>query len=232
MALRQPSGRRALVGFCLLASLLPGLAVQASWDFARIIRLAEQQYGGLGLGRERLEQWSQLLEHAGTLEESEQLRAVNTFFNQALLFTDDVSIWQQLDYWATPVEALVKGAGDCEDYAIAKYLTLRQLGVPGEKLRITYVKALELDQAHMVLTWYATPASEPLVLDNLIAEIRPASQRPDLLPVYAFNAEGLWLPGSGGDRRSGDSKTLSRWQDLLSKMRHEGFARHTGKEAP
>ncbi len=232
MVTRQPTGRRALVGFCLLASLLPGLAVQANWDFARIIRLAEQRYGGLGVGRERLEQWALLIEHGGGFDEEAQLRAVNGFFNQALRFTDDASTWQQLDYWATPLEALVKGAGDCEDYAIAKYLTLRQLGVPGEKLRISYVKALELDQAHMVLAWYATPTSEPLVLDNLIPDIRPASQRPDLLPVYAFNAEGVWLPGAGGNQRSGDSKTLSRWQDLLNKMRHEGFARHPGKEAP
>jgi predicted transglutaminase-like cysteine proteinase len=132
-------------------------------------------------------------------------------------------VWGQEDYWATPVEALYKGAGDCEDYAIAKYVTLRQLGIPSDKLRITYVKALRLNQAHMVLTWYASPDAEPLVLDNLIPQIRPASQRQDLLPVYAFNAEGLWLPGPGGGKRSGSSKQLSRWQDLLTKMRGEGL---------
>ncbi|MNC56180.1 hypothetical protein D3C75_1057610 [compost metagenome] len=96
--------------------------------------------------------------------------------------------------------------------------------MPSDKLRITYVKALELKQAHMVLTWYATPTSDPLVLDNLTTDIRPASQRRDLLPVYAFNAEGLWLPGPGGGRQGGDSKNLSRWQDLLKKMHAEGFA--------
>ncbi|MNE53202.1 hypothetical protein D3C80_1479140 [compost metagenome] len=159
-----------------------------------------------------------------SLEEQQQLHAVNAFFNRTLLFIDDVRTWQQIDYWATPVEALIKGAGDCEDYAIAKYLTLRRLGVPSDRLRITYVKALELNQAHMVLTWYATPTSDPLVLDNLTTDIRPASQRRDLLPVYAFNAEGLWLPGPGGGRQGGDSKNLSRWQDLLKKMHAEGFA--------
>ena len=100
--------------------------------------------------------------------------------------------------------------------------TLRRLGVPSDKLRITYVKALKYKQAHMVLTYYATPTADPLVLDNLIPEIRPASQRRDLLPVYAFNAEGLYLPGSVG--KKSDSKKLSRWQDLLKKMRAEGFA--------
>ncbi|MOA43139.1 hypothetical protein D3C78_1652620 [compost metagenome] len=74
----------------------------------------------------------------------------------------------------------------------------------------------------MVLTYYASPSAEPLVLDNLVGEIRPASQRRDLLPVYAFNAEGLYLPGKNG--KKSDSKKLSRWQDLLKKMRAEGFA--------
>jgi predicted transglutaminase-like cysteine proteinase len=149
---------------------------------------------------------------------------VNQFFNRQFRFVDDSINWRQTDYWATPIEALVKGAGDCEDYAIAKYFTLRRLGVPSDKLRITYVKALRYNQAHMVLTYYTSPSAIPLVLDNLIGEIRPASQRKDLLPVYAFNAEGLYLPGAAGGKRASDSKKLSRWQDLLKKMREEGFA--------
>ena len=124
------------------------------------------------------------------------------------------------------MESLQRGAGDCEDYAIAKYFTLRQLGVPVDKLRITYVKALQLNQAHMVLTYYPHPGAMPLVLDNLIDTIEPANQRTDLRPVYAFNAEGLWMPGQGGERQVGDSKRLSRWQDLLKKMRAEGFPAH------
>lgn len=116
-----------------------------------------------------------------------------------------------------------RGAGDCEDFAIAKYISLRHLGVPAEKLRITYVKALRLNQAHMVLTYYSRPDAEPLVLDNLIGSILPASQRTDLQPVYAFNGEGLWLANASGGKQVGDSKRLSRWQDLLKKMKAEGF---------
>lgn len=217
-------GRHVLAGLCLLAGMLLALGARAWWDFARIIQLAEQQHGNLGSGRERLGEWADLIARGEALDEQAQLQAVNGFFNRSLLFIDDTLNWRQDDYWATPVEALIKGAGDCEDYAIAKYLTLRRIGVPGERLRITYVKALTQNQPHMVLTWYATPASDPLVLDNLITDIRPASQRRDLLPVYAFNAEGLWLPGANGGRRTGDSKNLSRWQDLLKKMRAEGFA--------
>lgn len=197
--------------------------LEADWDFTLIARRAEALYGPLGAGRARIEAWQRVLADEAGADEQEQLRAVNDFFNRQLRFTDDLGLWHQVDYWATPVEALLKGAGDCEDFAIAKYVSLRHLGVPAQKLRITYVKALRLNQAHMVLTWYASPDAEPLVLDNLIPQIRPASQRQDLLPVYAFNAEGLWLPGPGGGKRSGSSKQLSRWQDLLTKMRGEGL---------
>ena len=201
---------------------LPGW-LEADWDFTLIARRAEALYGPLGAGRARIEAWQRVLADEAGADEQEQLRVVNDFFNRQLRFTDDLGLWHQVDYWATPVEALLKGAGDCEDFAIAKYVSLRHLGVPAQKLRITYVKALRLNQAHMVLTWYASPDAEPLVLDNLIPQIRPASQRQDLLPVYAFNAEGLWLPGPGGGKRSGSSKQLSRWQDLLTKMRGEGL---------
>nr|WP_298137038.1 transglutaminase-like cysteine peptidase [uncultured Pseudomonas sp.] len=203
--------------------LLVGLAnALADWEFGRIIENAERRYGTLGAAKQRIQAWDELIQSSAGLAEKQQLAEVNRFFNRQLRFTDDIHLWNANDYWATPIEALVKGAGDCEDYSIAKYFTLRRLGIPSEKLRITYVKALRLNQAHMVLTYYASPAAEPLVLDNLIGEIRPASQRRDLLPVYAFNAEGLYLPGSNS--KKSDSKKLSRWQDLLKKMRAEGFA--------
>lgn len=209
-----------LVSFPLV---VPGSA-WPRWDFAQIAQTAEKRYARLGPTQGRIQSWSEMLQGERNLPEQEQLKAVNRYFNQQLDFQDDARIWHQNDYWATPVEALIKAAGDCEDYALAKYFSLRQLGIPSDKLRITYVKALTQNQAHMVLTYYSSPGAEPLVLDNLIGEIRPASQRKDLLPVYAFNAEGLYLPGKPGNQRSGDSKKLSRWQDVLQKMQAEGFA--------
>ena len=217
-ALRLPVGGLRLLA---LLGLLLAVAASADWNFGLILQKAEQRYGSLGAARNRIEAWDELIRASTSLPESEKLAAANRFFNRQLRFSDDTIVWRQTDYWATPVEALVKAAGDCEDYAIAKYFTLRRLGVPSDKLRITYVKALRYNQAHMVLTYYASPGAEPLVLDNLIGDIRPASQRRDLLPVYAFNAEGLYLPGQVG--KKSDSKKLSRWQDLLKKMRAEGF---------
>ncbi|MGV8920808.1 MAG: cysteine protease LapG [Pseudomonas sp.] len=215
-------GRWLLCGLLLAGLLLAG-SLSADWDFSVISRKAEALYGPLGEGRNRIDAWQRLLANEKQVSESAKLEVVNQFFNHQMRYAEDIDNWHQEDYWATPIESLWKGAGDCEDYAIAKYFSLRRLGVPNDKLLITYVKALRLNRAHMVLTYYATPNAEPLVLDSLINEIKPASQRTDLLPVYAFNAEGLWLPGAKGNKRVGDTKKLSRWQDVLKKMQAEGF---------
>lgn len=173
-------------------------------------------------------EWKSALNLFQGSSEQQKLKDINDYFNRKLRFVDDRSLWGQNDYWATPIEALWKGGGDCEDYAIAKYFSLKFLGVPSSRLRITYVKARiggpmsTLTQAHMVLTYYATPDAEPLVLDNLIGEIRPASRRGDLLPIFSFNSEGVWAAGSTEPQPGGGSR-LSRWNDLLEKMKTEGF---------
>lgn len=206
----------------VLLVISPGLG--AGWDFSAISTRTERLYGpATPDARQRIDEWAALLKQPSQGSIQDTLNRVNQFFNARMAFRDDIVVWKQQDYWATPIEFLRKGAGDCEDFALAKYFTLRELGVPANQLRITYVKALELNQAHMVVTWYSTPTAIPLVLDNLKTAILPATQRTDLLPVYAFNGEGLWLPQSGGNKRVGDSKRLSRWQDLLTRMRAEGF---------
>ncbi|MFZ3619926.1 cysteine protease LapG [Leclercia barmai] len=206
----------------VLLVISPGLG--AGWDFSAISTRTERLYGpATPAARQRIDEWAALLKQPSQGSIQGTLNRVNQFFNARMAFRDDIVVWKQQDYWATPIEFLRKGAGDCEDFALAKYFTLREMGVPANQLRITYVKALELNQAHMVVTWYSTPTAIPLVLDNLKTAILPATQRTDLLPVYAFNGEGLWLPQSGGNKRVGDSKRLSRWQDLLTRMRAEGF---------
>lgn len=215
--------RRGL-SFALVVLLIFSPGLGAGWDFNAIATQTERLYGpATPAARQRIDEWAALLKNPpqGTIQD--KLNQVNRFFNARMAFKDDIVVWKQQDYWATPIEFLRKGAGDCEDFALAKYFTLREMGVPANQLRITYVKALQLNQAHMVVTWYSTPDAIPLVLDNLKTAILPATQRTDLLPVYAFNGEGLWLPQSGGTKRVGDSKRLSRWQDLLTRMRAEGF---------
>lgn len=208
----------------VLLLLLTVHSLRAAWDFASIQQKSDALYGPASpQAQRRIKAWQQLLLQLRYADEQTQLHAVNQFFNDKLRYTEDIDAWHDVDYWATPIESLRKGEADCEDYAIAKYFTLRQLGISEDKLRITYVKALRYNRAHMVLAWYLTPEAIPLVLDSLTNTISPATQRMDLLPVYSFNNTGLWLPGNQNDKRVGDSKRLSRWQQVFIKMREEGF---------
>lgn len=185
----------------------------------RLLAYVERQYGVPA--RDRVQEWRQLIGQDQGTSELEKLQLVNHFFNQAN-FVSDLDHWNKEDYWATPVEMLSTNGGDCEDFTIAKYFTLKEMGVPEQRMQITYVKALKLNQAHMVLTYFATPGADPLVLDNLIDEIKPASQRSDLFPVYSFNGEGLWLAKKRGrGERVGGSDRISLWRDLNSRMNDE-----------
>jgi predicted transglutaminase-like cysteine proteinase len=175
-------------------------------------------------GRARVSDWSDLLNELGGQvppEDARHLREVNDYFNQ-VDWVWDIDHWGSEDYWATPIETLGSNGGDCEDYSIGKYFSLTSLGMDTSKLRITYVKALDYDLAHMVLAYYKTPSSEPLILDNINKTILPASQRMDLLPVYSFNGEGLWLAKSRSRSVKGDvSKNLPSWGGLKNKMSAE-----------
>ncbi|MDX1453005.1 MAG: transglutaminase-like cysteine peptidase [Oleiphilaceae bacterium] len=168
---------------------------------------------------QRLQQWEKIANSSHSIKESQKLELVNRFFNRTR-FISDFEHWGKEDYWATPVELLATNGGDCEDYSIAKYFTLKELGVSVDKLKITYVKALKLNQAHMVLAYYPEPGAEPLILDNLVNDIKPASERDDLVPVYSFNGEGLWLSKLRGQegKRIGTPDKLDHWQDLM--IRH------------
>ncbi|MEH6825935.1 MAG: transglutaminase-like cysteine peptidase [Motiliproteus sp.] len=185
----------------------------------RMLTQVEQQYGSEA--RDRLSAWQQLTDNYQGDNEWQKINRVNRFFNQ-VRFLDDLDHWQKSDYWATPVEFLATNGGDCEDFSIAKYFTLKELGIPTAKLRLMYVKALELNQAHMVVTYYETPESEPLILDNLITKIEPASRRTDLKPVYSFNAEGLWnAKERGRGVLIGRPDQLRLWTDLSQRMQNQ-----------
>ena len=209
----------------LILLFLAGLA-GAGVDIDRMLLLATQRYGNAGAAS--VVAWRDMLARSAAQPEAAKLRIVNDFFNRKIRFDDDSKVWGMADYWATPLEVMGRGEGDCEDFAIAKYMTLKLMGVPSAKMQLTYVKARiggpqsTLVQAHMVLSYYPAPADEPLVLDNLISDIRPASRRPDLTTVFGFNAEGLWV-GGGLPRVTHSSQRLSRWQTVLVKMREEGI---------
>lgn len=170
----------------------------------------------------RLKTWADVMRRVRQQDELSQLHEINRFFNQ-IPYVDDQQQWGAPDYWETPLELLALNGGDCEDYALAKYFTLKSVGVPEAKLRVTYVKAwLQKSrrmEPHMVLSYYATPDAEPLILDNLRPEIQPASRRADLVPTMSFNADGLWAARQRGQNgRLGDTTSLSQWVAMMERM--------------
>lgn len=223
---RQIPKLAALLGALgLLFSIIPPVVSESSQITltARMLAAAERKHGAKA--RQRLEAWQELITSARGRPEAEKLALTNDFFNRTR-FVSDTEHWNVNEYWATPTEMLATNGGDCEDFSIGKYFTLLALGVSMDNLKITYVKARNwnpVNQSHMVLTYYATPDAVPLILDNLIPEIKPASQRPDLIPVYAFNGAGLWLAKERGMGKSvaGGSAKLAFWRDLTARMGKE-----------
>lgn len=195
-------------------------------DVAKMLATLQRYGGNAALFKD----WRQVIEDSKAMGTQDKLKRINEFFNRKIQFADDIQIWGQTDYWATPIETLAKGMGDCEDFTIAKYFTLLDAGMPNDQMRLIYVKARiggpasNVTQAHMVLAFYASPDAEPLILDNLITDIRPASRRPDLQPVFSFNSKGIWASPTASSVPSATGVgRLTRWQDLLNRARAEGF---------
>jgi len=211
---------RAIAWATALALLVHAGAGQA-WDAPRLLGQAQKLGPATG---QRAQLLTQLIGEAAGQDEESRLKSLNAFFNRQIIYRDDREVWGAVDYWASPLETLQKGQGDCEDFAIAKYFSLLAAGVPGVKMRLVYVRAQigALIQAHMVLAYYPEPDAEPLILDNLLSDIRPASRRPDLIPVFSFSAEGLWQ-GVAGASAGDPAARLSRWRDVLSKAKAEGW---------
>ncbi len=179
---------------------------------------------------ELLDDWLKTAIEAKVLGEPAKLKRINDFVNQRIAFEDDRSVWDQSDYWATPLETIGQGRGDCEDFAILKYTSLRRAGIAVDKLRLIYVKATlktpdgPIQVAHMVLAYYESPNAEPVLLDNLQPRILPASKRPDLKPVFSFNSAGIFAGVSGKEKASaGGIGRLSRWEDVLRRILAEGY---------
>ena len=198
----------------------------ASCDFIKLSNLAKQRYGEEAY--KNVLELEQLIIQLKTASETEKLKQVNDFFNRKIAYAEDIDIWGQSDYWATPLEALGRQAGDCEEYSIAKYVFLKILNVPNERLRLTYVRAeLNFDgirtiRAHMVLSYYLTPQSIPLILDSLVPEILPASSRSDLTPIFSFNDKGIWV-GSSNKSKGEATSHLSKWRDVLTRIQSDGI---------
>lgn len=173
-------------------------------------------------GSDTYKQWQNLRTNLASAADSDKLARVNDFFNKRVRHMDDRKAWGRADYWATPSETLGAARGDSEDIAIAKYFTLLSLDIPVEQLRLVYTRLTDTDAkrndpVHMVLAYYATPTGDPLVLDDHFPEIRPASRRAELRPVFSFNSQHIYVQT--------ETSTYNQppWQQILQRARAEGF---------
>ena len=158
--------------------------INADFVDTSLILKVEEKYGKFA--KNRFIALNTMLEKSKNSDLRTKLEKINDFFN-GIKYASDQTVYGTSDYWANPYEFLAKDKGDCEDYAIAKYLALEYLGVPTSKMFLSYVRVKSSNEAHMVLTYFETPSSEPLVLDNLRKTIQPASKRDDLIPILNFN---------------------------------------------
>lgn len=218
----SPSFVAVAAGLCLTLCLLWSQILADDYVLATLEKI-RQRYGEEAY--QNVMRLNELFNQLGSASEMTKIGMVNDFTNQHVLFVDDINLWGVDDYWASPLETFGKGAGDCEDFSIAKYTLLKKLGVPQDKLRLTYVRARMPSgniRPHMVLAYYAMPTSDPLILDNLNFEILPASRRGDLYPVFSFNEKGLFV-ANNPTMRAGSPNNISKWRDVLTRMRQDGL---------
>lgn len=135
------------------------------------------------------EGWAEFLAGLSGKSPRAQVDAVNAAMNRARYITDLVN-WGTQDYWATPSEFFWKD-GDCEDYAIAKYLSLKALGFAQDSLRVVVVQDLNLKIPHAILVVYLD--GKPLLLDNQIGTVIEAQRVRHYRPIYSVNETAWWL---------------------------------------
>ena len=136
-----------------------------------------------------------------------QIHMVNAIFNSRMAYQPDTE-----DEWLSLEAFITQGAGDCEDFAIAKYLALKALGFNEDELRLVYAR--NNNQAHMVLV--VTMDNEQLVLDNITNAVLPAENRLDLEFVFSFNQEKLWAGISMIESSKHPRDKISKWNHLLN----------------
>lgn len=191
-------------GFCLMLVFLFVLMAGNSWAGVDSYHYGEGWETG----------WLKLQEVQAGASVNDRIKNVNEYFNR-IPRVSDREVWGRADYWASVTEFLQRAKGDCEDFAIAKYYTLRKLGIPDSDLRLAYGKLLNPGRGiepHMVLL-YMPQGVDAVVLDNIDMRIQSLKKRNDLVIQYAFNSRWLWEWSEGdGQRLIGNADVLPQWK--------------------
>lgn len=140
----------------------------------------------------RYQYWKAKMISLRGLPLNEKIEAVNNFINQARYVSDEKN-WFTSDYWATPIEFFNRG-GDCEDFVIAKFFSLRVIGVPDEAMRLAIVNDRVKGIMHAVLI--VNTDEGPLVLDNQNKQIVSVENMWRYEPILSFNNVTQWLHSS------------------------------------
>ncbi len=131
-------------------------------------------------------------------KKSEQIKLINSYLNSMRARYDGKRNVD--DYWSTRGEFLSRGGGDCEDYAIAKYYTLKDLGLKDKDMCLLVVREKHSKSYHMVLgVW--TNSHVPIILDNLSFKVLPFTKRVDLIPKYCINESGYYSITKKGKKK-------------------------------
>jgi predicted transglutaminase-like cysteine proteinase len=138
----------------------------------------------------RLDEWQQLVASLRGRNPLIQLKLINKAVNQHR-YIEDWANWDLADYWETPLQFLDRSGGDCEDFAIAKYLALRAAGMPADAMRIVIVHDHARQRMHAVLAAYVR--GRALILDSLYDAIVEADAIDHYEPIYSINERGWWL---------------------------------------
>lgn len=140
----------------------------------------------------QLHQWKEFLAGLKERPALEQIWEVNAYANRRA-YRSDRENYGINDYWATPKEFLYKD-GDCEDYAIFKLLSLKQLGFSVDSMRIVVLVDTKLRTPHAVLAVYIN--NDILVLDNQMQEVVSHQRLSHYVPIYSINETGWWIHAS------------------------------------
>jgi len=138
---------------------------------------------------DKAKDWQVFLDRLQGTPAKEQLQAVNRWVNQ-LPYRVDLENWDEEDHWATPMEFLNRGAGDCEDFAIAKFMALKSLGFTNEQMRIVVLNDTMINELHAILV--VELDGEAMVLDNYIKQIVTAERIHHYQPIYSINETAWW----------------------------------------
>lgn len=174
-------------------TLLPSIHSEAVELFVIPEPMLQQVQAQYGKDAEtRLRDWQRLVNLGRSKQELEKLEMTNNFINQ-VKFVSNPGYQNEVDFRIAPMEFLMQGSGDSEDFAIAKYITLRKMGIASKKLRLTYTETPAEHGPQMILTYYYSPGSEPLIMDHLKKPISSASIRSDISPLYSYQPKDIWL---------------------------------------